>query len=33
MNCGIGQHYKFGKPGSNYVLKFLFNSWAKKILG
>jgi hypothetical protein len=30
MSCGVKPHYKLEKANSNFVLKFLFNTWAKK---
>jgi hypothetical protein len=31
LTCGVKPHYKLGKLNSNFVLKFLFNAWAKKL--
>jgi hypothetical protein len=30
ITCDVKPHYKLGKLNSNFVLKFLFNAWAKK---
>jgi hypothetical protein len=30
MSGGVKPHYKLGKANSNFILKFLFNSLAKK---
>jgi hypothetical protein len=30
MTCDVKPHYKLEKINSNFVLKFLFNAWAKK---
>jgi hypothetical protein len=30
MTCDVVPHYKLEKINSNFVLKLLFNAWAKK---